>query len=174
MDVQIYRLFCNNLWLRCKEYQPTNFSVWKIQIRHILNTSACVPHLKQIVVDYILIIVQRRATQNSLFIILQVLYTCFGCQPHPSSWIYKTITTASGTGHIFVQLPPSIAATLEGGSCTKIWSVTVAVVTVLCTPDDGCGWHPKHVEWTCRITNRLFCAASRWTIINIEQRCTEP
>jgi len=20
------------------------------------------------------------------------------------------------------------------------------VVTVLCTPDDGCGWHPKHVE----------------------------
>jgi len=21
-----------------------------------------------------------------------------------------------------------------------------AVVEVLCTPDDGCGWHPKHVE----------------------------
>jgi len=38
---------------------------------------------------------------------------------------------------------------------------------VLCTPDDGCGWHPKHVEWTCRIINRLLCIASRWTIINI-------
>ena len=27
-------------------------------------------------------------------------------------------------------------------SCT----VPEAVGTVLCTPDDGCGWHPKHVE----------------------------
>jgi len=49
----------------------------------------------------------------------------------------------------------------------KIWPVPEAVVTVLCTPDDGCGWHPKHVEWTCRIINRLLCVASRCTIINI-------
>ena len=56
----------------------------------------------------------------------------------------------------------------------KIWSVTEAVVTVLCTPDDGCGWHSKHVEWTCRIINRVLCVASRWTIINTEQRRTEP
>jgi len=47
----------------------------------------------------------------------------------------------------------------------KIWPVPEAVVTVLCTPDGGCGWHPKHVEWTCRIINRLLCVASRWTII---------
>jgi len=44
----------------------------------------------------ILIIVQRNATQNSLFIILQVHSTCFGCQPHPSSGVHKTVTTASG------------------------------------------------------------------------------
>ena len=56
---------------------------------------------------------------------------------------------------------PSLA-TLEGGSCI----VPEAVVTVLCTPDDGCGWHPKHVEWTCRITNRLLCVASLWANIN--------
>ena len=37
----------------------------------------------------------------------------------------------------------------------------------MCTPDDGCGWHPQHVEWTCRIINRLLCVATRWTIINI-------
>jgi len=55
----------------------------------------------------------------------------------------------------------------------KIWPVSEAVVTVLCTLDDGCGWHPKHVEWTCRTINRLFFVASRWTIINIDQRCTE-
>ena len=45
--------------------------------------------------------------------------------------------------------------------------VPEAVVTVLCTPDDGCGWHPKHAEWTCRIINRLFCVASRWIINNM-------
>ena len=49
----------------------------------------------------ILIIVQRDATQSSLFIILQVQSTCFGCQPHPSSGVHETVTTASGTGHIF-------------------------------------------------------------------------
>jgi hypothetical protein len=50
----------------------------------------------------------------------------------------------------------------------KIWPAPEAVVTVLCTPDDGCGWHPKHVEWTCRITDRLLCVASSWTIISID------
>ena len=49
----------------------------------------------------ILIIVQRDATQSSLFIILQVRSARFGCQPHPSSGVHKTVTTASGTGHIF-------------------------------------------------------------------------
>ena len=66
----------------------------------------------------ILIIVQRDATQSSLFIILQVHSTRFGCQPHPSSGLHKTVTTASGTGHIFMHLPPSNVAkltTLEGG-----------------------------------------------------------
>ena len=57
-------------------------------------------------------------------------------------------------------------ATLEGGSCTKIWPVPEAVVTVLCTPDNGCGWNLKHVEWTCRIINKLLCISSRWTVIN--------
>jgi len=77
----------------------------------------------------LLAIVQRDATQISLFIILQVHCTCFGCQPRPSSGVHRTVTTAT-------------LATLEGGTCT----VPEAAVTVLCTPDDGCGWHPKHVE----------------------------
>ena len=62
--------------------------------------------------ECILIIVQRDATQSSLFIILHVHSTCFGCQPHPSSGVHKTVTTASGTGHIFVQLLPSTVAKL--------------------------------------------------------------
>ena len=121
----------------------------------------------------ILIIVQRDATQNSLFIILQVHSICFGCQPHPSSGIHKTVTTASGTGHAFLcrYLPPSWPSwpRWREVAAQKIWPVSEAVVTVLFTPDDGCGWHLKHIEWTCRIINRLFCVASRWAIINLEE-----
>jgi len=60
----------------------------------------------------LLIIVRRDATQSSLFIILQVHSTCFGYQTQASSRVHKTVTTASGTGHIFVQLPPSNVAKL--------------------------------------------------------------
>jgi len=92
----------------------------------------------------------RCNTKQSL--ILQVYSTCFACQPHPSSGVHKTVTTAFCNGHIFcaaasLQRGQASLATLEGGS----WMVPEAEVTVLCTPDDGCGWHPKHVEWTCRI-----------------------
>ena len=69
---------------------------------------------------YVLIRVPRDATQSSLFIILQVRSTRFGCQPHPSSGVHKTVTTASGTGHIFVQLPPSNVAKLAW----KRWTST--------------------------------------------------
>ena len=78
----------------------------------------------------ILIIVQQDATQSSLFIILQVYFTCFGCQPHPSSEVHKTVTTASGTGH-----------TLEGGSCTKNMTSTggcsYSFVLLLATLEGG-------------------------------------
>ena len=98
----------------------------------------------------ILIIVQLDVTQSSLFIILHVHSTCLGCQPHPSSEVHKTVTTAFGNGLFFVQLPPSNLAKLALVAAQRIWPVVEAVVTVLCTPDDGCSWHPKHVEWTCR------------------------
>ena len=115
----------------------------------------------------ILIIVQRDATQNSLFIILQVHSTCIECQPHPSSGAHKTVTTAVETGLIFCAATylQRGQASLEGGSC----AVPEAVVTVLCTPDDGCGWHPKHVEWTCRKIRRKLCVLSRWTVINVDR-----
>jgi hypothetical protein len=47
-------------------------------------------------------IVQRDATQSSLLII-QVHSTCFGCQPHPSSGVHKTVTTASDTAATSLQ-----------------------------------------------------------------------
>jgi len=68
-------------------------------------------------------IVQRDASQSSLFIIPRVHSTCFGCQPHPSSGVHNTVTAVSGTGHIFLCAATSLqrgqVATLEGGSCTQ-------------------------------------------------------
>ena len=49
----------------------------------------------------LLTIVQKDATQSTIFIILLVHSTCFRCQPHSSSGVHKTVTTASGTGRIF-------------------------------------------------------------------------
>jgi len=55
------------------------------------------------------------------FILLQSHSTCFGCQPHPSSGVHKTVTAASDTGHYTGtatslqrgQVGPDLA-TLEG------------------------------------------------------------
>jgi hypothetical protein len=98
-----------------------------------------------------IIVNQRDATVRSqfYFILLQDHSTCSGCCPHPSSRVHNTVTTASGTGHILLQLPSSNVATLEEGSCNNIWPVMEAVVTVLCTRDDRYGQHPKLVEWSC-------------------------
>jgi hypothetical protein len=43
---------------------------------------------------------QEDATVRSQFILLQDHSMCFGCRPHPSSGLHKTVTTASGTGHM--------------------------------------------------------------------------
>ena len=55
-----------------------------------------------------------------------------------------------------------------------LWLVPEAVVTVSCTPDDGCARYPKHVERSCGTINRLHTIASCWTVINIDLWCTEP
>jgi len=79
--------------------------------------------------------------------------------------------------YIKLQLQPPVLVKLawprrrEVGA-RNLWPVPETVVTFLCNPDDRCGWHQKHVEWTCRIIDRLLCVAPRWTI-NIDQRCTE-
>ena len=81
-----------------------------------------------------LIVVQRDATQSSLFIILHVHSTSFGCQPYPSSGLHKTVTTATGTG----QLPPSNVAKLDNDGGRQLTS-TGSCSYSLCIPDDGCG-----------------------------------
>jgi len=57
--------------------------------------------------------------------LLQSHSTCFGCPPHPSSGVLKTVTAASDTGHNIdaatslqrVQIGTPDLNTLEGSSC---------------------------------------------------------
>ena len=90
--------------------------------------------------------------QNAGVCLLQNYSKCFGCLSHPSSGVRKTVTAASGTGHITYlskNLPPTWPICHAGGSLLHryvLWPVPEAAVTVLCSPDDGCDGHPKHVE----------------------------
>ena len=95
----------------------------------------------------ILLIVQRDATQSSLFIILHVHFYMFRVSTTP---------IIRSTQNCNYSLRYCTATSLQRGQS-----------------DDGCGWHPKHVEWTCRIISTLLCVASRWKIIDIDQRWTE-
>jgi len=57
---------------------------------------------------------------------------------HTHHQVYIKLTTASGTGHMFVQLPPSNVAKWSCWrevAAQKLWPVPEAVVTVWCTPD---------------------------------------
>jgi len=65
--------------------------------------------------------------------LLQNHSTRFGCPPHPSSGVLKTVTTATGTGHNIgtasslqrgqIGTVPN-QATSEGRSCTSIMTCT--------------------------------------------------
>jgi hypothetical protein len=86
-----------------------------------------------------------------------------------SNWYksYLRVATSQQRGQIRTVLATNLV-TLDWGSCTNIWLVPVAVTTVSCTPDDGCGRHLKHVEWYCsKMKYRPYIVASRWTFIDI-------
>ena len=91
---------------------------------------------------FILIIVQRDATQQSIYYSTSSLY------------MFRVSTT------------PIIRSTQNCNYSLRYWSYFCAATSLQC--GQGCSWHQKHVEWTCRILNRLICVASRWTIINVD------
>jgi len=98
-----------------------------------------------LLVQFILTIAQRDATQSSLFIILRVYSTCFGCQPHPSSGVHKTVTTASSTGHIFcvgtsLQLGQAWPRWRAWPPCRKVATQKIWPVHSTCF---GCQPHPS-------------------------------
>jgi hypothetical protein len=68
------------------------------------------------------------------------------------SWRGKctNVTAASGTATTFWPRRRKAVAQI-------LWPVPEAAVTVLCTADDGCDEHPKHVEWFCSKYVPAYC-----------------
>ena len=68
-------------------------------------------------------------------------------------------------GYCYLPLSRQVAVT--------VWHVPDTVNTVVCAPDDGWRYHPKHVEQFPDI-NKLCNVASCWIYIGIYLRCTDP
>ena len=107
---------------------------------------------------YIPIYIQQDATLHSL-LISGNCSTCFGWYLHPLSGAHTTVSTASVIRHttmdevklltnfnntMFLHLHIHFISNLS--LAITVWLITDAVDTVVCAPDDGWRYHPKHVE----------------------------
>jgi len=105
-----------------------------------------------------------RSTQNFNYSLRYWSYFCAatlqrdqGCQPHPSSGVHKTVTTASSTGHIFVQLPPP---TWPRVSTTPIIRST-----------QNCNYSLQYWSYFCAATPPTWPRVSTTPIIRSTQHC---
>jgi len=100
------------LWFRASLTYINNCPT-KCNTKQSIYYSASSPYMFRVSTTPII-----RSTQNCNYSLRYWSYFCAatslqrgqGCQPHPSSGVHKTVITASGTGHIFAQLPPSNVA----------------------------------------------------------------
>ena len=108
------------------------------------------------------IIIQQYAAVYSSFISVKCS-TCFGWYFHPSSGAHNTLSTVSGINE-------TITTTCLGrgwmGTTVTVSLMPDTVDTVLCAPDDGWQYNPKHVEHLTDI-NELYTAACCWIFIAI-------
>jgi hypothetical protein len=143
--------------------------------------------------------IQQDAKLHSIFISGNCS-TCFGWYFHPSSGAHTTVSTESGICHNTVTaicryrvrvgtglsvlwvaytthstLKPVPTLPQKGQIAVTVWQIPDAVDTVVCSPDDGWKYHPKHVEQFPDI-NKMCNVASCWiyTYIEIYLRCTYP
>jgi hypothetical protein len=88
--------------------------------------------------------IQQDATLHSLFISWNCS-TCFGWYFHPSSRAHTIVSTASVICHTVTAIC-RYRGRVGTGVAVTVWQIPDAVDTVVCAPDDGWKYHPKHVE----------------------------
>jgi len=106
--------------------------------------------------------IQQHAAVYSSFISVKCS-TCFGLYCHPSSGAHNTVSTVSGINETVTVVP------IQPRPRQVVVMVSLmpdTVDKVLCAPDDGWKYHPKHVEHLTDI-NELYTAAYCWIIIAI-------
>src|SRR5215475_8611602 len=124
--------------------------------------------------------IQQDATLHSLFIYGNCS-TCFGWYFHPSSGAHTTLSTVSGichtvtaicryrgragTGLSVLWVAYATHSTLRQIPDTR-YQIPDTVDRVVCAPDDGWKYHPKHVEQFPDI-NKLCNVACCWIYIGI-------
>jgi len=142
------------------------------------------------------IYIQQDAKLHSLFISGNC-YTCFGWYFHPPSGAHTTVSTAFGICHTVTAicryrggvgtdlsvlwvayathstLKPVPTLPRQRQIAVTMWQIPDAVDTVVCAPDGGWKYHPKHVEQFPDI-NKLRNVASCWIYIGIYLQCTDP
>ena len=108
--------------------------------------------------------IQRDATLHSLFYLETALHVSGGTTTHHQE--RKQLYLQHLVFVTPLLLPAAIAACNSNG-------VTNSVDTVVCAPDDGWWYHPKHVRAVSK-QNELCNVASRWICVRILLRCTDP
>ena len=119
---------------------------------------------------YTVLIISNKMKQYAGIYLLQNHSTYFGCPSHPSSRVHKIVPVAPGTGHSiwaksFLQLDQIWTRWRKAIAQIIIWPVPEAAVTILCTLDDGCDGHPKHVESDFAVNKYLHTVASCWILL---------
>jgi len=96
-------------WIVC--YIPTKYRAVLTQNKELhRHIKPVFNHTKFSQIMLLSILIRSNKMQQYAGIyLLQIYSTCFRCPSHPSSGVHKTLTAASGTGHITYQcndLPP--------------------------------------------------------------------
>ena len=126
------KLHINNCPTRCNTKQSIYYSASSVYmfrvsttpiIRSTQNRNYNLRYWSYFLCSYLPPTWQR---QNSLFIILKVHSTCFGCQPHSSSGVHKTVNYSLQYWSYFLcsYVPPTWLKRFPGGCSYSFGKVT--------------------------------------------------
>jgi len=108
-----------------------------------------------------------RCNVTQFIFIWELLYMFRAVPPPIIRSAYNCIYSIWYLSHRYCYLP------LQWQVAVMVWQIPDALDTVICAPDDGWWYHPKHVE-QFPDKNKLCNIESCWTYIRIFLQCTDP
>jgi len=130
---------------------------------------------RRLIFTYIFEYIHQDTNLNILFISGNCS-TCFGWYFHPSSGAHTTVTTVLYwywyLSHRYCYMSLSWRS-WNWFECAVGGVPHPQHTQVVCAPDDGWRYHPKHVEQFSD-TNKLCNVASFWIYIGTYLRCKDP